>query len=399
MNQSQQYTARNASLADLVEMLRTQAVRKIDMVVPAGAIRSKDGMIAVDGVQPILSDDGVTDANGLYLPTRIFDEGISDRFGIPLSYVRRLREERPDLMDANVNGWLHGGATGPDGNGDVFDTDSRSFLMRAFRGDTDEPGIGRALLSNSYAIVDNLDVLMEALGAIREAGVEAVVDRANLTDRRMSVDIVVPEVQVLAEDLLRGYRNSFGDDFTRWQQVADREGLGYGGEEPVIWAGVRISNSETGGGAYQIVPTMKIKVCANGLVITRDAIRAVHLGARLDAGVVRWSEETHTKNIELIKAKTRDAIRTFIDTDYMTAQIAQITEKATRPVRPEEVKVITKAAKYTDAQQDEILAHFIRGGQTTRGGVMQAATAAAQMVADPDVAHDMEAKAVSLLTA
>jgi len=230
-------------------------------------------------------------------------------------------------------------------------------------------------------------------------GVDAKVDRANLTERRMSVDIVVPEVQVLAEDLLRGYRNPFGADFERWRGIADREGLGYGGEEPVVWAGIRISNSETGGGAYSIVPTMKIKVCANGLVLTKDAMRSVHLGGRLEAGVIRWSAETQAQNLELIKSKTKDAVNTFIDVDYMAEKIAEIAEKAAEPVKTDEVKVIAARAKFNQTEQDMILDFFVRGGQTTRGGIMNAVTAASQMIEDADAAFDMDAKALAVLTA
>lgn len=394
-------TVRNAGLAELVEMLRTQHVRKVDMVVPAESLRSVDGWVGVKNVDPILMEDGVYDPSGRYQATTVFDEGISDKLGIPLAYVRKLRAERPDLIDANVNGWLHGSARR------VVDTlepvygqaDQRSFMLRTFAGEDGGPGIARALLSNSYAIVDNLDVLMEVLGAVRGLGVDARVDRANLTERRMSVDIVVPEVQVLAEELLRGYRNPFGADFDRWRGIADREGLGYGGEEPVVWAGVRISNSETGGGAYSIVPTMKIKVCANGLVLTQDAMRSVHLGGRLETGVIRWSEDTQAQNLQLIRSKTRDAVTTFIDTDYMAAKIAEITEKAAKPVKSDEVKVIAKRAKFNETEQDMILDFFIRGGQTTRGGIMQAVTAASQMVEDADAAFDMDARALSVLTA
>ena len=38
-------------------------------------------------------------------------------------------------------------------------------------------------------------------------------------------------------------------------------------------------------------------------------------------------------------------------------------------------------------------AHFIRGGQLTAGGVMQAVTSVAQTLDDADAAHEMEASA------
>ena len=390
-----QTSLRNADLATLVEMLQTQSVRKLDLVVPASRFRSIEGQIRVSGVEPILMDDGVMEGNGFYSPTSIFDEGISDRLGIPLAYVRRLRSERHDLIDANINGWLHGPPLTDDSA-----ADPRSFLLRCFRGDDDEPGIARALLSDKFAINDNLDTLMSVLDALRSEGIDTRMDQASLTDRRMTFRLVAPEIKVMAESLLKGYRNPFGDDFERWRGVADREGMGYGGEEPVVFAGFRVSNSETGNGAWSIVPEMVIKVCANGLTLTKHIVREVHLGGRMDAGVVQWSSETMEKNLDLIKAKTRDAVRTFMDVDFMTAQIAEITDLAERPVKDhEEVKVIAKRAKFNDTQITDILAHFTRGGQMTRGGLMQAVTSVAQVVEDADTAYEMQHKAMAVLTA
>lgn len=40
-------------------------------------------------------------------PTKVADEGIAARLGITLAYVCHLRKHRPDLRDADVNGWLH----------------------------------------------------------------------------------------------------------------------------------------------------------------------------------------------------------------------------------------------------------------------------------------------------
>ena len=50
-----------------------------------------------------------------------------------------------------------------------------------------------------------------------------------------------------------------------------------------------------------------------------------------------------------------------------------------------------------DAQTDDILGFFIRGGQMTVAGVANAATAYAQTVDDPEVAAQMEQGAARLL--
>ena len=99
-------TARHATLQDLAAMLTEQQARKIDIVAPPSALRACDGMLMIAGTEPVLTADGVDLADGTYRPTAVFDEGISDKLGIHLAYLRKLRGQAIDLYDANVNGWL-----------------------------------------------------------------------------------------------------------------------------------------------------------------------------------------------------------------------------------------------------------------------------------------------------
>ena len=393
-----QTTTRNASLADLMTMLREQHARKVDVVAPASAIRSEDGLLVVRDTEAVLTEDGVTTADGRYAPTAVADEGIADKLGVPVGYLKRLRTERPDLYDANVNGWLHGrrekrrlAPTGTAGDGDGYITlneaipgDSRSFLLRAFRGDDGGTGIARAFLSDRYSMVDNLDVLMAALDGIRDAGVHVDIDGGDLTDRRMVVRVKCPEVQALAPRLLDGYRSPFTGAM--------------GSDNPTVFAGFQISNSEVGGGAFTIVPRLVVQVCNNGMTITKDAMSKVHLGGRLDAGVVRWADDTQQAAVALVKKQTRDAVTTFLSGDYLTETIERLERKAEEEVRThDDVKVLTKAAKFTDAEVEGILAYFTQGGQMNRAGVANAVTAWSQTLPDGDQAYAAEARATTLL--
>ena len=66
--------------------------------------------------------------------------------------------------------------------------------------------------------------------------------------------------------------------------------------------------------------------------------------------------------------------------------------------RPDQtVRQVAKAARFSDETADAILAHFVRGGQLTAGGVMQAVTSVAQTLDDADAAHDLEAQAIRVL--
>lgn len=384
-------TARNATLGDLAQILQDQQARKVDIVAPASAIRSEGGTWIVEGAEPVLSDEGVTASEGIYRPTKVADEGIAGRLSIPVGYLRRMREERTDLYDANINGWLHGGdwqrgVLDQHGVGPMTENlpdagpDPRSFLVRAFRVDG-STGIARAMLSDRYRIVDHLDVLTAALDGVRQAGAEVEIEACDLTDRRMMVRIASPEVRELAPDVLRGYRSPFSGQT--------------GEDNPVISAGFVISNSETGSGAFTLTPRLRVEVCKNGMTMTKDALRSVHLGGKMDDGVIRWSEETQSKNLELVTAQARDAVSTFLDVEYVRTKINEM--RAAAEIEVEEpakaVQRITTSLRIGSDAADPILAHFIKGGDTSAAGMMQAVTSYAQTVEDADTAADIEAAA------
>lgn len=399
--------ARNASMEDLVRVLQDQHGRKIDMVLPASKVRSEGGVLVVEGADAVIDAEGVTQADGLYLPTEVCDEGVADKLGIPLTYVRRMRSERVDLYDANVNGWLHGGPGGS--------ADSRKFLLRGFAGDTPGAvGIGRALLSDSFKRMDNLDILMATLAGVKEAGVNVVIEGCDLTERRMRVRIVAPEVQALAPILLNGYRSPFDgeqgvpragtarvlDQLATARRLAGGEGKGYEpGQEPIVFAGFEVSNSETGGGAFTITPRLVVKACRNGLTVTWDVLRAIHVGSKMDEGVVVWSAETEAKNLALVTSKAKDAVATFLDADYVARTVSRIEDVAGFPLSSpaEDVKRLGKSLMFDEATTEGILDHFIRGGQVTAGGLVNAITSYSQTVEDADKAAGIEASALKVL--
>ena len=364
--------ARNATLADLAMLLREQQARKVDIVTPAAAIRARGARLVVDDTVPELGPDGVTPTAGSYIPTEVCDQGIADKLGIPAAYLRRLREHKPDLYDANVNGWLDG--------------DGRRFLLRCLQPATGEgPGVARAFLSDGYKIIDSLDVLMAALDGVRNSGFPVEIDGCDLTERRMYVRVVCEQVRVLAPALLAGYRSPFTG--------------ASGADNPVVFAGFVITNSETGCGAFALTPRLVVQVCRNGMTITRDALRAVHLGERLDEGVVTWSGNTQDKTLALITAKTTDAVATYLDPRYVERAVRAIEKDAGHSLDdPQEaVHTVCQRLRFTDAQQNDILAHFIRGGDVSAGGLMHAVTSAAQTQGDADSAHEMESAALRAL--
>jgi hypothetical protein len=63
----------------------------------------------------------------------------------------------------------------------------------------------------------------------------------------------------------------------------------------------------------------------------------------------------------------------------------------------EHVERITKGLAFTQEQTTGILSYFIKGGQMSLGGVVNATTAYAQVVEDPEVASTLEQGAARLL--
>lgn len=366
-------TLTNANLAELATVLNERRTHAVDVVVAAKTLVSDMALIGITGVAPILSDEGVTNVDGWYQPTTVADEGIANKLGIPVAYLRRMRAEYGGLYDANVNGWL-----------------SRSedrYMLRLLQ--STEPGeIGtlRAVLSDSYKTIDDFDVLLAVLRGIEAAGATDAQITADLTERRMYVRVTSPTIAARATEMVKDYRSPFD---------TSRNGRDY----PLVFAGFVVTNSEVGQGAFNIVPRITWQVCTNGQTMSEDAMRRVHLGAKMDEGVVRWSAATLRKNLELVTSQTTDAVATFMSADYVQAKVDAMARQAGVEIT-EPNKVINDVSSrlgFTKTQAAEILSQFIKGGSMTAGGVMQAVTAAAQTISDRDLAYDMESNASAAL--
>lgn len=446
---------RNAGFPEMLQVLQEQQARKIDVVVPAAKLAFVEGQLQLTGLEQIVEDDGVTDPNGLYLPTSKFDDSVAERLDIAPAYLRRLREgkivgtgkkaklspSRLDLYDANVNGLLHGRKekrreltltevnAGEVGVGEfsrykvlreAVPADTRSFLVRLFRGDASSTGIARALLSNRYARLDNLDGLMAMLQGIQEAGIdpETLKISGDLTETRMYVHVAAPEIMALAPKLLEGYRSPFdtgvegakrqttGLTFEQRVELGRQfreRGHGDGthniyqpGDEPIVHAGFKLTNSEVGNGRWQIQRVITILKCSNGLTLQAEGMARAHLGSTLEDGNLEWSADTQSKELALVTAQTRDVVKNALSQEALETAVAKLEENADAPVEDTQVEVLTKRLKFTEEQQAGILRHFLMGGQGTAAGVANAITSFSQTL-DPDAQFDLDNKAVQAM--
>lgn len=390
-------TLRKTDFETLLATLDEQQERKVDVVVPATALCSGKGDLRVlrSDLEPEITAEGVKSPVQVFRPTEVFDEGLAARLGIPRAFLRTMRDNGwTDMIDGTVNALLHGkrhprpsDGSQPTGEWMREPLDKR-FMVRALKdADGGEVGSARALLSNSYKIVDHTETLRAAMRGMAAAGLGADnITQCDLTGRRMYVRVEAPEVKAMAPELLKNYRSPFRPELT-------------GRELPLVHAGFVLTNSETGHGSFTVVPEITVEVCTNGMTITREAVSARHLGAKLDDGLIRYSERTRQANLELITSQAEDAIRTFLRADFVQSIVDEMTANATGEVTETEkaVKEITQKAE-CPALYDDVLAMFIKGGDMSKGGLVHAVTAAAQSPEiDADTAYNMSAKATALL--
>jgi hypothetical protein len=358
-------TARNTTLQDAVPMLEAQHAAKYDVVTSSELLRYTNG------------DLEVVDENGAYYlqPNAVFEDGVSARLDVPRQYLRRMRDDAAEhgdfgLLDNTFNHWMH--------------RSERNWFVRGFK--FDGPGIARALLSDRYNCIDHIDAVFATLDGVAAAGVRDVqVSAVDLSEKKLRVKITSPSIRAAVPQFLRSYRSPFnnraGDDL------------------PLIEAGIVMTNSETGGGAFQISPHVTVLVCNNGMTRSMDALRKVHLGERMTEGVIAWSAQTRHAGIDLIKSQTADAVTTFLSQTYLDAVADELEEASghvlTKPV--DTIEIVGKQLKYGEEERASILNLFMQSGDPTSAGVVQAVTAYAQTLDNSDRAAELEDSAFQVL--
>lgn len=344
----------NEQLTNLIAKLEKRNSLKRDFVVPAHSLQWQAG--------EVLFNTGVAGEN--FAPTELFETQIAEKLGIPMPYFRKMKSKTPELLAQNVNGWLQHNAE---------NTPRTKYLMRTVG--TDNGGNkARAFLSDSYNIIDDYDVLFAALEAIKDTGVNVEITRADITENRLYLHVTCPGIEVQAEEFLKGY-------------LKDNDAAGNG-----IISGFILTNSEVGKGAFEIRPRAVICKCNNGLIVKDDRFRRVHLGSKLEAGEIVWSDATRRKNKELIISQVSDAVRTYLSPEYLGVMIEKIAAlkdiKLEYPI--DAVQNVCKHLSIPEEHRREILSYFINDGDArTAAGIFHAVTRETQNM-DLDLAFTVE---------
>ena len=281
-----------------------------------------------------------------------------------------MEEQNITLLDKNVNHW--------------FSTVPKNYLIRCFSLKGEDKGVVRAILGDRYRILDNLDVLMAALDAVKQSGVNIQIESADITDTKMYVRFIAPDVVQESPTLLKNYRVPNQD-----------KGTDFG-----IHAGFILTNSETGHGSSYVAPRLVVSACRNGMILKQDATNKVHLGGRMDEGRIDWSEETKTKNVELIIAQVKDAVKMYTSLDYLGQSIDKLEGNGnkilTNPI--DTITNIGRELNFSEDKQKDLLAYFMQSSDLTGFGAAQAVTYFAHAKADADQQFELEAVAMDIVT-
>lgn len=346
-------------LEKIVEQLEFQKSIKRDYVVPSDHIR-------YDGLTGLLS----AGTENQWKLTEHCHSQVAQKLEIPMGYYKRMKGDHPDLLALNINGWLSR-------------KEKTKYLLRTFNyGDENITNLCRAMLSDRYSILDNWDVLIAALEAIKKTGIHVDVIKAEVTERRMYLHIVAPEIHIDATELLDGY-------------LADRETavLNNG-----IISGLVITNSEVGLSRFEVSARAQILRCKNGLHDRSAAFRKTHLGAKMDEGFVQWSEGTKQKNYQLILSQVEDAVKVYMSKEYLGNLTSKLLKhKYDKIENPKSViEVVSAEIGIPESHQQSILKYFYRDQDESSFGLMNAFTRESQNM-DADTQYEIESSVMELL--
>lgn len=335
------------SLVDLAHELSRQLKAKQDMIVPSPLMR-------------FATDSGGTSKVTVEAPhgaaqfgiTELAKRQLAEKLGIPYAYFERMREKQPDLLDRNVNTWLH--------------SEGDRRLVRTLDGNV------RAVLSDRYRRLDNYDLaehvlpILQRLPGGRLASVE-------LTDTRMYLKWITSEVR---------------------QEIRPGD---------LVEAGVVVTNSEVGLGSLSVQPLVYRLVCRNGLIATDHTLRKTHVG-RLketqDDAVTVFKDDTLEAEDKAFFLKVRDVVESAVS----EVTFRQLAERMRRTLgillSGDPLKSVeTVGTKYllNEEERNGVLRHLISGGDLSGYGLVNAVTHYSQEVADYDRATDFEALGGKLL--
>ena len=382
-------TTKNSDARTFRDILKKQRHHSHDVVVPSSKLRMTDeGLFKIqdaplpDSLASTLRKAGVSlsEENRATLPYRGLNQAHKQLVSkLPIPAFKRaydfMLEDNPEQLSEVVNHYLSEAG--------------KNYLVRTFRPDNEDGsrGIMRAVLSERYEVINNFDVYMRALKTIREAGISPKV-KCHLSNTTMYVAFTMPQLAVNAKEFVGNYRNPHpGSDS---DEIPSKK----------VYPGFILKNSEVGAAAFSIAPRLIIQVCGNGMIRTKDALRKIHLGSKMDKGVVDFSDDVRKKALELTDLQVKEAVETFVSKEYLYEAIEDVMGSGANEELEHPKEALSNSADeldMTQEEEDELFDFFTRGGSTKRSAIPQAVTAMSQHIEDIDRSFELEENAWGLL--
>jgi hypothetical protein len=340
------------TLTELAIEIERQSAAKADYVAPAGALAfSSNGQstLAISGVDQ--APLGVTD---------LAHRQIGEYLGIPASFYDKLRGANDLLVDRMIQ-------VDP-----LFDV-MLNTMMRARGADKRMvrtlDGRARAFLSNRFRPLDHDAIAAQILPLLLEMNLDLSASSMEITDNRLYLKLVNPRVS---------------------SHVAN--------VDDIVQAGVIVSNSEVGLGAFSVQPLIYRLVCKNGMVVNDLAVRKYHTGGRLQSsdeqGTLYLADETVQARDRATILEMRDLIAGALSEALFGKTVEKLREAAGVKIQGDPAKaveVVTKRYSLTEGERGGVLRALIEGHDLSLWGMANAITATAQTVESYDRSTELEA--------
>jgi hypothetical protein len=327
------------SITELAAQIEAIENGKRDLKVPS------DKMTMQGGETLIVGTNGKSDK---FQIGQLAHDQISARLKIPRDYYRRMQKEEPDLLDHNVNTWLHGVP--------------EKRLVRTVNGRV------RAILSDSYAPKENFTVMMEALPFILNPDNSLEVMSSNISEKQMMVKVISPKLEgeVKVGQIVRG--------------------------------GFSIRNSEVGCGAFALSLFILTLACMNGM-IRENSMKQYHVGKRIatddnEEGIGIYSQATIAADSYAFQLKVRDTLSHALNKAKFDEELERFRFAAKNPLNTkyvsETIEDVTKRYNLTQDEGKDVLSRLLQGGDFTQWGLSSAVTNLANDVSEYDRSTELE---------
>lgn len=330
-------------LNEVMAELDRQGRAKKDYIGPAQAFRLRE-----DG-RTFEINHVVSGQQEVFGTNQLFHRQVASALNIPAKYYDLMQSQKPDLLAQNVNAW--------------FGSRENSYMIRSM--DYGSGRVARALLSERYRRIDNLEVAAAVLPLFAGRGEYEVVS-AEVTENRLYLKIVNHRLEMAVVP---------GD---------------------YVQAGVVISNSEVGLGSVSVQPLLYRLVCTNGMIVNDMGERKNHVGRAakaLEDSFHIYSDETIEAEDKAFLLKLRDVTTSAIDEGRFAQVVGRLKESVGVPITgkvPEVVELTGRAYGISQEEQDGILNYLISGGDLSLYGLSNAITRTSQDVESYDRATALE---------